>query len=148
MYICIYTQLFLAYYLPTPPPQNGHTLQTCAWSLNYLARMWARLQVETKYRMSEEKYDELAEASQFALQHLQVAEAVEKLTQQHVAQVVAEYPAKKNEVNSEKALVLELIQMVKRLDFGAAEKSAAAQQQLQYINSQIADITGEGFATP
>jgi len=102
-------------------------------------KVW--LEVETLYRMSEEKYDELEESSQFALQHLQVAEAVEKLTQKDVAQVIREYPGKKGEVNEEKELVMDIIQMVEKINFGStAAKGESAQ--LQYLKAQIASITG------
>ena len=100
------------------------------------------LSVESLYRMSQEKFDETKEAEQFVLHQLEVAKEVEKLTQKDVAKVIQEYPGKKRAIDSEKELVVELIHMVEKIDFGgpsSATKTSPAQ--LQYIRAKLAALT-------
>ena len=92
--------------------------------------------------MSEEKYDETREASGFVMHELEVAKRVEQLTQKDVKKVIAEYPGKKQEVNEEKELVLELIDMVQEIQFSDEPSAKAAPAQLQYIHSEVSSIAG------
>ena len=92
--------------------------------------------------MSEEKYDETKEASGFVMHELEVAKRVEALTQKDVRKVIEEYPGKKQEVNEEKELVLELIDMVQEIKFGDEPAEKAAPAQLQYIHSEISSLAG------
>ena len=100
------------------------------------------LEVETLYRMSEEKYDEATQSEQFVMHQLEVAQRVEDLTKKDVATVIEEYPGKKGEINEEKTLVVELIKMVENITFSGPgeESSKAAPSQLTYIRSEISSL--------
>lgn len=100
------------------------------------------LSVESLYRMSQEKYDEAAEASKFVMHQLEVAKAVEKLTQKSVQQVIEEYPGKKKEINEEKEIIIEIIGMVEDMDIGGKAANKAAPAQLKYIKDEFLSIDG------
>ena len=93
--------------------------------------------------MSEEKYDETKEASGFVMHELEVAKRVEELTRKDVKKVIEEYPGKKQELNEEKELVLELIDMVEDIKFSDEPSAKADPAQLQYIHSEISTIAGK-----
>lgn len=103
-------------------------------------KVW--LEVETLYRMSEEKYDEATESEQFVMHQLEVAQRVEELTKKDVATVIEEYPGKKDEINEEKSLVVELIKMVENITFSGPgeDSSKAAPTQLNFIGDEIRDL--------
>ena len=68
------------------------------------------LEVETLYRMSEEKYDVGTQAELYVTHQLEIAHRVETLTKKDLATVIQEYPGKKDLVDKDKELIVDIIQ--------------------------------------
>jgi hypothetical protein len=83
------------------------------------------LEVESIYRMSQEKFDEATQSSELVLQQMEVAEHVEKLCEKSVKQVIDEYPTKSAKINEEKEVVLDIIEMVDSLPCRSRRPSSA-----------------------
>jgi hypothetical protein len=74
------------------------------------------LEVESVYQLSLEKTHQDEGAESFAEQQLEVKNRIEHLTQKDLKTIIQEYPGKKDEVNGEREVVLELIDMVEGID--------------------------------
>jgi len=104
------------------------------------------LEVESIYRMSQEKFDEATQSSELVLQQMEVAEHVEKLCEKSVKQVIDEYPTKSAKINEEKEVVLDIIEMVEQLSFSSMSQQAAEQRMRQFSAEALA-IAGKASKT-
>jgi len=108
----------------------------------YEDAMQAWLDTESVYRLAVETHKESKEATSFALKKLAVEMKVHKLTKEKVAEVVKNYPIKKEEIDDERNLILELIKLVEELagdgDKGAQEKGSTST--LSAIQAKLAEL--------
>ena len=92
----------------------------------YEDAMQAWLDTESVYRLAVQTHKESKEASMFALKKLAVEMKVHELTKEKVAEVVKQYPIKKEEIDGERELILELIKLVEELTGKSGEEGATA----------------------
>jgi len=105
--------------------------------------MQAWLDTESVYRLAVQTHKESKEATSFSLKKLAVEMKVHKLTKEKVAEVVKNYPVKKEEIDGERSLILELIKLVEELtgkegDEGAQEKGPTST--LSAIQAKLAEL--------
>ncbi len=93
------------------------------------------LEVETLYRMSEEKYDVGTQAELYVTHQLEIAHRVETLTKKDLATVIQEYPGKKDLVDKDKELIVDIIQLIEKVEFNQPAAAQAAQAELSEVRS-------------
>ena len=85
--------------------------------------------------MSEEKFDVGTHAELYVTHHLEIDHRVETLTKKGPSTVIQEYPVKKDSVDKDKELTVDMIDLVEKVEFNQPATAPTAQAELSEVCS-------------
>jgi hypothetical protein len=102
------------------------------------------LEVESVYQMSQEKHVDEKGEEQYATDQFEVQKRIEDLTKTDLKTLIEEYPGKKEKIDGERGVVLELIDMVEKIDennLGDVGRRQSLRSALQRTSSALSEVS-------